>query len=171
MEKTKVKDYQTEVGMVDQPRFVRLYNGQYFVTATGIDLEKQAENLYQTQVTGAETGQFLLKENDLVHVIGFPDKRSKIKIGRAPNCEVIVPPEYKDVSAGHAFLKIEEGGICVMDVSKNGVYLAGRRIPAMTNVRVPDGTLLGLAKSYQIGIYTPERFYILLKKFFEDLLE
>jgi|GEM_PF-6470083 len=170
MEKQRVIDYQTEVSMVEQAGFSRLYKEQYFVTATGINLEEQAENLYQTvQVTGAEIGKFLLKEDDLVHIIEFPDQRSKVKIGRAPNCEVIVPAEYKDVSAGHAFLKMEEGGICIMDVSKNGIYLAGRRIPAMTNVRVPDGTLVGLSKSYQIGVYSPDLFYRLLQKFFEDL--
>jgi pSer/pThr/pTyr-binding forkhead associated (FHA) protein/S1-C subfamily serine protease len=68
-----------------------------------------------------------------------------IKLGRAPECLVQIPPEQgASVSRVHAEIVVADGGIKVRDKgSRNGTYVNGKRIRDQQEVRKNDLVMLG----------------------------
>lgn len=70
---------------------------------------------------------------------------SVIKIGRAPECMVQIPPEQgASVSRVHAEIAVADGGISVRDAgSRNGTFVNGKRIQNKQEARKSDLLMLG----------------------------
>ena len=68
-----------------------------------------------------------------------------IKIGRAPECMVQIPPEQgASVSRVHAEIAVADGGISVRDAgSRNGTFVNGKRIQNQQETRKSDLLMLG----------------------------
>ena len=61
-----------------------------------------------------------------VHQFELPKGRKRITVGSAPDCDIVVPSEY--ISRHHCTLERHYDGIRVIDHSKNGTYIDGRRV-------------------------------------------
>ncbi len=52
-----------------------------------------------------------------------------VRLGRAPDSDVVFPPEATEISANHAKLVARDGELVLFDTeSKNGVFINGRRV-------------------------------------------
>ena len=74
------------------------------------------------------------------------DVRSEVvKIGRAPECNVQIPPDQgASVSRVHAEIAIADGGITIRDAgSRNGTFVNGKRLQAGQEARKSDLVMLG----------------------------
>ncbi len=66
-----------------------------------------------------------------------------VTLGRAADCEVVLPAD-ETVSRQHARLDRREGGWTVTDLgSRNGTFVNGRRVAGTTSVGEDDRVLLG----------------------------
>lgn len=89
----------------------------------------------------------------LVHVVlraantnvRFDVRASAVTIGRAPDCDIQVPPELgASVSRSHAQIAIQEGGVVVRDAgSRNGTFVNGVRLAAPHPASRNDEIMLG----------------------------
>lgn len=68
-----------------------------------------------------------------------------VKLGRAPECNVQVPPEHgASVSREHAEIAIHDGGVMLRDIgSRNGTFINGQRIDVAHPVAKDDRITLG----------------------------
>ena len=69
---------------------------------------------------------------------------SLFRVGRSPDCDLVMPSTAETVSAFHAEFRVLNGAIQVQDTdSRNGTYVDGRRIAAWTTLRHGSTIRLG----------------------------
>jgi len=70
-----------------------------------------------------------------------------VKLGRSPDCDVIIPPEQgASVSRVHSEITIQEGGVVVRDAaSRNGTFINGVRLESPHPAAKNDLIMLGSA--------------------------
>ncbi len=75
----------------------------------------------------------------------------KLTIGRGDDCDIYVSDPKGLVSRKHAILKIENtGGMQITDVSKNGTFINGVRIPAHVPQKVKRNDVVIFANSSKL---------------------
>jgi len=80
---------------------------------------------------------------------GDPEFEAKIgdslfRVGRSPDCDLVMPSTAETVSAFHAEFRVLNGALQVQDTdSRNGTYVDGRRIAAWTTLRHGSTIRLG----------------------------
>lgn len=58
---------------------------------------------------------------------------SRFRVGRSPDCDLVLPPTAEMVSAYHAEFRVQGGTLCVQDTdSRNGTFVDGERITTWT---------------------------------------
>lgn len=67
-------------------------------------------------------------------------------------CNVVAAEEGLDQVHCQISCDEETGNYLIRDLSRNGVFIDGRRIPAGETVTAPPGTILFLAKQYAVGL-------------------
>lgn len=69
---------------------------------------------------------------------------SLFRIGRSPDCDLVLPSIAETVSAFHAEFRIQGGFLCVQDTdSRNGTFVDGQRITGWTKLRPGSSVRLG----------------------------
>lgn len=69
---------------------------------------------------------------------------SQLRVGRSPDCDLVLPPTAEMVSAYHAEFRVQGNRLCVQDTdSRNGTFVDGERITTWTP--------LGRASTVRLG--------------------
>jgi len=69
---------------------------------------------------------------------------SLFRVGRSPDCDLVMPSTAETVSAFHAEFRVLNGTLQVQDTgSRNGTYVDGRRIETWTSLRHGSTIRLG----------------------------
>ncbi len=77
-----------------------------------------------------------------------------VPVGRDPQkCEIVI--SYGKISRVHCLIEYDgvDGAYIVTDVSTNGIYIQGNRMPKKIPVLVPAGTVVELAdRTYRLSL-------------------
>ena len=70
----------------------------------------------------------------------------RVRIGRDPErCELVIPESAASVSKRHAVVWVDGGEVWIQDVSTNGTFVDGRRLPKNQPERLADGAVVSFA--------------------------
>ncbi len=80
------------------------------------------------------------------------DEGSSVLIGRSRECDLVVDDPLRLVSGVHARIEIEWAGAFVYDLSRNGVYVNGRKVDNCASLADGDRVTLALADEQPDGV-------------------
>lgn len=93
---------------------------------------------------------YALLREDKERWLSFALMVDKLKIGRKPENEIVIPEQFEQASRDHAIIRRSLGRIYLKDVSSNGTFVDGKRL-------VKDKeTVLEIGKNPQVTLGGPE---------------